>query len=84
MTLLATIKDHQLHLTCGLCGHVGRLEVAALLDAGRRSWRVEDVKTHAKCSRCGARQIESVTISWAGNSHQAMRGSDERKRDGEM
>ena len=84
MTLLATIKEHQLHLTCGLCGHIGRLEVTTLLEAGHRAWRVEDVKSRAKCSRCGARKIANVTISWAGNSHQAMRGSDERKTDGDQ
>lgn len=65
MTLLATISSHTLHLFCP-CGHRNGLEVEELLQSPRfRALRVEDVRSRARCTKCGRVGQSSVTISYA-------------------
>jgi hypothetical protein len=65
MTLLATISSHTLHLFCP-CEYRNGLEVEELLKSPRfRAFRVEDVRSRARCTKCGRVGESSVTISYA-------------------
>lgn len=75
MTLLRTISQNHLFLTCMTCHHKGMVAVADLIDSVGAMTTVHQVVAKARCSKCGSKNIGDLRILYVGNSSDALEGA---------
>jgi hypothetical protein len=75
-TLLATVRKHEIHMQCKLCGHSGFVRVADVLDRHPAA-TVSDLVSAGRCGKCKKKGEHEFRISYRGGSDEAMRGAEQ-------
>lgn len=75
-TRLSSIPWHHIAIECW-CSHSAMIPVAPALERLGQDATVRDILDRVRCHRCGARQVTTARIVYAGASAEAMKGAPE-------